>query len=74
MQTNQDDKIRCIFCGGELILTGNANASDVCSDYEDDESAVVTYAYCRVCGRDYEIIDPPEDERNGEYSKYWNGE
>lgn len=48
-------------------------ARDHCTGYEDDDTAVVSFYHCKRCGRDYEIAEPCEEERNGEYSSYWNG-
>lgn len=65
--------IVCPLCGGEMIWDSNANASDVCDFYEDDDEAVVSYYTCSKCGRNYEIIDPLREERDNEYKEYWHG-
>ena len=62
----------CPFCGGELGWNSSNMAADISDDYGDDEVAVVSYYTCRRCGRSFEVFDPTEDERNGEYSEYWN--
>lgn len=67
-------KIYCYFCGGELQWSGDANASDVSGEYREDDPAVVSLYTCARCGRDYEIFEPDEDARMGEYKDYWHGD
>ena len=46
--------------------------ADRFDDYKGDEKAMVHYSHCPKCGRNYEIVDPPKDERENYYSEYWN--
>lgn len=61
----------CPFCGEALLWSGCDMASDRIMEYSDDDTAVIYYYRCSHCGRDYEIVDPCEEERNTEYSAYW---
>ena len=66
------NKATCIFCGGELSWDSQGMCNEASSDYEGDNEAVVHFLHCRKCGREYEIYDPPLDEREGDYKDYWN--
>ena len=72
MEAANKDKPRRHFCGNELILDDSQMCSDVNVDYEGDEEAMVHFSHCPKCGRSYEIVDPPKDERENYYSEYWN--
>lgn len=64
--------LKCIFCDGDLRWESDANADEVYDNYEGDDGAVIGYYTCTKCGRSYEIVDPPKEERDGEYKEYWN--
>ena len=67
------DGFKCLFCGGDLSWGSDSNASDVSAVHSEDDTAVVSYYTCMRCGRDYEIVEPPKEEREGQYKDYWNG-
>lgn len=69
----KNNNFKCPFCGGDMIWSSDANANDLCSDYADDDEAVIHYFLCSKCGRDYEIIDPPKEQRENDYKDYWIG-
>ena len=64
--------LRCPLCGGDLIWGGDAMASEICDEYSEEDTAVWSNYTCSVCGRYYEIYEPNEDERKGEYCGYWD--
>ena len=70
----QIDEQRCIFCGGKLSFDGQEMASHRALDYDGDEVAMVHYVRCKVCGRDYEVVDPTAEERATDYKDYWDKE
>ena len=73
MTMEDDFYMKCPFCGGELAWNSDFNASELYGgEYSDDDPAVCSYYTCRRCGRSYEICDPVQEERDGEYSDYWN--
>lgn len=72
MEAANEDKPRCHFCGNELILDDSQMCADTNVDYEGDELAMVHYPHCPKCGRSYEIVDPPKEEREKYYNEYWN--
>lgn len=61
----------CPLCGGELTWNSCAMRSQLSDDCTDDDPAMVYYYRCLRCGRNYEIVDPTKDERDGDYSAYW---
>ena len=68
----KDGEFICPLCGGRLIWgsAGMAYEGSDCFDEEDD--AQVNWFLCERCGRDYEVVDPPREEREEKYSDYWN--
>lgn len=56
--------MKCLFCGGELCWNSDY-------DVEGDDGIISSYT-CMKCGRDYEITDPPREERETTYKDYWN--
>lgn len=72
MEAANEDKPRCHFCGNELILDDSQMCADANVDYEGDELAMVHHSHCPKCGRSYEIVDPPKEEREKYYNEYWN--
>ena len=62
----------CYFCGSTLIQDDSQMCADRFDDYKGDELATVHYSHCPKCGRSYEIVDPPKDERDRDYKEYWN--
>ena len=67
----KEEKLRCLFCGGELIWDSDANIEDVHCDAQDGDGGVATYYTCSKCGRSYEICDPIKEERETIYKDYW---
>lgn len=68
----EDGKMRCLFCGGELVWDSDFNLNEV-RDADDDDNGVLSVYHSSVCGRDYEISDPVKSERETTYKDYWNG-
>ena len=66
------DNLTCPICGGKMYLSQSEMASEHFDMYEKDEDALVYYFKCQKCGREFEITDPPLDEREGDYKDYWN--
>ena len=64
--------LKCLICGGDLCWDSNTTTADLYDDYEGDNIAVVNHLHCTNCGRDYEIVDPIEEERETTYKDYWN--
>lgn len=64
--------LRCIFCGGELRWESDADAYDVSDMYSDEDGGVCGFYTCTRCGRFYEVLDPPREERETRYRDYWN--
>ena len=65
--------MKCPFCGGELAWNSDFNANELYDgEYSEDDPAVVSYYTCTRCGRPYEVCEPAQEEREGEYSEYWN--
>ena len=62
----------CPVCGGRLVWDSDENANEARTEYSEDDSAIVSYYHCANCGRDYEIADPCEEERKGEFAAYWD--
>lgn len=63
--------MECLFCRGELCWNSDFTRDEVFSD--GDESGIVSYYTCMRCGREYEISEPTEEEKNTMYSDYWIG-
>lgn len=61
----------CFFCGGALTWDSTEMACDVSSDYDDTDFATVELYHCSKCGRDYEIFEPNEEQREKEYRDFW---
>lgn len=59
----------CPLCGGELINKGEDVAQDIDAKYKNDTEAMVTYLHCQQCGRDFNVFDPTEEERQS--IDYW---
>lgn len=64
---------RCFFCGNELIWNSDYNLSDLW-DADENDDGVASFYHCPVCGRHYEIYDPPKEERENEYKEYWEND
>lgn len=62
----------CPFCGGELYWSSNAPAHELSDMYSETDTAMVMFMVCSRCGRDFEVFDPPESERESEYKEYWD--
>lgn len=69
MDKKKEDK-RCIYCGAAMVWNSSVDCCER-SDYDDDDTAVIDFYECPVCGRWYEIWDPPREEREREYKDYW---
>lgn len=61
--------MKCLFCGGELCWNNDFTRDDTFADGE-EKSLVSTYT-CLECGRDYEITEPTQEEKNTTYKEYW---
>ena len=72
MQTNENGNLRCIFCGGDLCWNADNDLSEVRECVSEDDGGVVGSYTCMTCGREYEIYDPPKEEREGTYKDYWS--
>lgn len=74
MSTNDTKQVPlCFYCGEPLCWDADFDASDIFpSNFKDDKYATVSYLHCPNCGRDYEISDPIKEERETNYSNYWN--
>ena len=74
MANEDQNKLKCIICGGDLCWDNDFNASDVYGEDEVDENdpAIISYMHCICCGREYQISDPLREERETIYSNYWN--
>ena len=69
-----DRNLKCPFCDGDLIWNSDCDVQELCDDYDEDDTAIASYYLCSRCGRDYEIIEPKEEDRMGEYKEYWSKE
>lgn len=67
----ESGNFKCIFCGGDLIWGSDFNAYEVSCNYTEDDSAIASYYTCQKCGRSYEVIEPPKEERETTYKDYW---
>ena len=65
----RNEMFRCFYCGTKLCWNSDANLSDI--GYSDDDFVIVSFYHCPNCGRDYEIADPPQEERDSTYKDYW---
>ena len=63
----------CPICGGKLTGQGVVSASGVHFRYANDQKAAMRSYSCDKCGRDIDILDPLEEDREGTYSGYWYG-
>lgn len=66
------DHFICPFCGGPMCWSNTDMAADMLDEYEGDELATINYFVCSKCGRDFEIVDSPQQERDTTYSDFWN--
>ena len=65
------EKVKCIFCGGDLCWDSDEKENDMFVEYGDDDEAILSYYHCMKCGRSYEIADPTKEEKETEYKDYW---
>ena len=72
MEAANEGMPHCYFCGNVLIQDDSQMCADRLDDYKGDELAMAHYSHCPKCGRSYEIVDPPKDERDRDYKEYWN--
>ena len=63
---------KCPFCGGDISHDGDQPANELFDGYSEDDEAIVSFYRCKKCGRDIEVTEPTESERNGDYAEYWN--
>ena len=70
-ERDEDGRYRCLFCHGELVLYGTEMGYDVSDYFEEGEDAMVYYLACRVCGRDYEVVDPLKEDKRKQFKEYW---
>lgn len=68
----KDEMPKCMFCGSVLIQDDSQMCDDISDDYQGDTTAMVHYSHCPRCGRSYEVVDPPKDERESDYKEYWD--
>ena len=66
------DEFKCFYCGENLKWNSTVMASDIYGEYFEDTVAKINYFTCPKCGRDYEIFDPTEEDRDTYYSTYWD--
>lgn len=62
---------KCPFCGGLINHGSDCLAAEMYDGYEEDDDAIVSSYRCTRCGRDIEVTEPSESERNGDYAEYW---
>ena len=72
LTTNRSNHMKCPLCGGMLVWGGDNDAHEVSDMYDVDDGAVASNYTCQQCGRYIEIIEPPKEEREGEYKEYWH--
>ena len=68
----EDNHMKCLYCGEDLVWDSDEHANVMSSDYEGDDVATVHFMHCSHCGRSYEVIDPVKEEREGNYAGYWS--
>ena len=59
------------FCGGDICHGSDSPACEMYDGYEEGDDAIVSFYTCTRCGRDIEVTEPNENERNNEYKDYW---
>ena len=62
---------KCPFCGGDICHESDAPACEMYDGYEEGDDAIVSFYTCTRCGRDIEVTEPNENERNNDYKDYW---
>lgn len=66
-------KMRCFYCCGDIIWNNDFDESDVIGhDTSGDSGRIVSYFTCSVCGREYEVFEPSDEDKLSQYSKYWD--
>lgn len=70
---NKTRHFKCLYCGGDLCWGEDAPANEVCVGYDEEDTAVWSIYTCSGCGRNYEISDPPREDRETAYAAYWGG-
>lgn len=69
---NKTNFPRCFFCDEKLCLDSDCDAYEVYPiEYDEQDSTIISMYHCPNCGREYEILDPPKELQEKEYSKYW---
>ena len=63
---------KCPFCGGVVSHDSDALGREMYDAYEEGDDALVGFYRCTRCGRDFEVSDPSQEEREGDYAEYWN--
>ena len=61
----------CPICGGVINHESDARASEMFDGYDEGDDALVSFYRCTQCGREIEITDPSESERETDYKDYW---
>lgn len=61
----------CFFCGEEVRWNRDANANEILTGYDEEDTAVVSFFTCPRCGRSYRVADPSQEERENEYREYY---
>lgn len=65
------DTLTCPFCGGQLSAQGQNPAWKEKWTYGADQRALVRWFACTKCGRDFEVCDPIEKDREETFNEYW---
>ena len=64
--------MKCPICGGKLCSQGQNPALKERWNYCSDNRAVMHWFSCSKCGRDFDVLDPLEEDRNNTYKEYWD--
>ena len=70
LRTEHSDGYRCLVCSSLLCWDNDYDLGDV-TGTEDDGGGIMTTWHCPHCGRTYEIYDPSKEEKESQYSDYW---
>jgi hypothetical protein len=61
----------CPFCDGPICHDSDALAAEMYDGYEEGDDALVSFYRCTRCGREIEVTEPSEKERETDYKEYW---
>jgi len=65
-------EMKCPICGGKLYSQGQNPAMKEKWNYGSDNRAIMHWFSCGTCGRDFDVCDPLEEDRNDAYKEYWD--